>query len=107
MADAYDAITTDRPYRSRREKAEALKEIQNHAGTQFDPEMAGKFIAFLRRTSSDLGDLESQDLKDDHLLSQEQIQFLKKKYSSKILCLNRRRVKADQHQSDLSQPAGA
>lgn len=108
LADAYDAITTDRPYRARRGKAEAIQEIQSHAGAQFDPEMAGKFITFLRRTSTDPAELEADDLKNDHLLSLEQIQFLKKKYSSKILCLNRRRrAEVSQLQSDLSQPAEA
>lgn len=37
VADAYDAITSDRPYRKGRGHEEALWELQQHAGTQFDP----------------------------------------------------------------------
>jgi putative nucleotidyltransferase with HDIG domain len=37
VADAFNAITTDRPYRKARSKAEALQVLKKHAGTQFDP----------------------------------------------------------------------
>ncbi|HZR94206.1 MAG TPA: HD-GYP domain-containing protein [Gaiellaceae bacterium] len=37
VADAFDAITTDRPYRPGRSTAEAIAEIEAHAGTQFCP----------------------------------------------------------------------
>jgi putative nucleotidyltransferase with HDIG domain len=36
VADAFDALTTDRPYRKGRSKQEALEVITAHAGTQFD-----------------------------------------------------------------------
>jgi diguanylate cyclase (GGDEF)-like protein len=41
VADAYDAITSDRAYRSACSSAEALAELQDHAGTQFDPRCVG------------------------------------------------------------------
>ena len=37
VADAFDAITSDRPYRKARPIDEARTEIKKHAGTQFDP----------------------------------------------------------------------
>jgi len=37
VADAFDALTTDRPYRSARSVAAALDEIRAHSGTQFCP----------------------------------------------------------------------
>ncbi len=37
VADAFDAITSDRPYRKARSVAEAMEEIKKHAGSQFDP----------------------------------------------------------------------
>lgn len=36
VADAFDAMTTDRPYRRSRSKEEALRVLKDHAGRQFD-----------------------------------------------------------------------
>lgn len=44
VADSYDAMTSDRPYRKRRSRAEAVLEIERCAGTQFDPQIAAAFI---------------------------------------------------------------
>jgi len=44
VADAYDAITSDRPYRPPRSHEEALQEIKRHAGTQFDPQVVEVFL---------------------------------------------------------------
>jgi len=43
-ADAYDAMTTDRPYRSKLAKEEALGELKNNSGSQFDPEVVDVFL---------------------------------------------------------------
>jgi putative nucleotidyltransferase with HDIG domain len=37
VADAFDALTSDRPYRTRRHPFAALEELRAHAGTQFCP----------------------------------------------------------------------
>lgn len=44
VADAFDAITSDRPYRKGASFAEALAEIKRCAGTHFDPRVAEAFI---------------------------------------------------------------
>jgi len=44
IADSYDTITSDRPYRRKASKAEAMEEIRNNAGTQFDPLLVEKFL---------------------------------------------------------------
>ena len=44
VADVYDAMTTDRPFRPRKEGFEALEEIKRGMGTQFDPIIAQAFI---------------------------------------------------------------
>lgn len=49
VADSYDAITSDRPYRLRRTRVEALAEIQRCSGTQFDPEIVEAFVAAASR----------------------------------------------------------
>jgi HD-GYP domain-containing protein (c-di-GMP phosphodiesterase class II) len=45
VADAYDAITNDRPYQQARSPQTALTEIRNGAGTHFDPTIAEAFVA--------------------------------------------------------------
>ena len=44
VVDAYDAMTTDRPYRKHMRKKEAINEIIACAGTQFDPDVVKIFI---------------------------------------------------------------
>ncbi|MHB8108867.1 MAG: diguanylate cyclase domain-containing protein [Syntrophorhabdaceae bacterium] len=44
VVDAYEAMTGGRPYRKAVSKKEALKELRNCAGTQFDPGLVEKFI---------------------------------------------------------------
>lgn len=51
LADAYDAITSDRVYRKRLEEEEALKEIKEMAGTQFDPKVVEAFCEFIGELS--------------------------------------------------------
>ncbi len=43
--DAYDAMTTDRPYRKRLPHEEAIRRIKEGSGTQFDPRVVGAFLA--------------------------------------------------------------
>jgi diguanylate cyclase (GGDEF)-like protein len=38
VADAFDAITSGRPYRRAMSAEQAIEELRRHAGTQFDPE---------------------------------------------------------------------
>src|SRR5919201_1451157 len=44
VADAFDAMTSDRPYRRALTHGEALAEVERCAGTQFDPEIARIFL---------------------------------------------------------------
>lgn len=48
VADAFDAMTSARPYRLPLTIAEALNEIQANSGTQFDPHIASAFIRLVR-----------------------------------------------------------
>jgi HD-GYP domain-containing protein (c-di-GMP phosphodiesterase class II) len=44
VADTFDAMTTNRPYRHGLSQAEAVKEIQRVSGRQFDPEIAAALV---------------------------------------------------------------
>ncbi len=44
VADAYDAMTSDRPYRRRRTRSDAISEIERCSGTQFDPVIVAAFL---------------------------------------------------------------
>jgi HD-GYP domain-containing protein (c-di-GMP phosphodiesterase class II) len=44
VADAYDAMVSDRPYRSRLAHADAVAEVERCAGAQFDPRVAEAFL---------------------------------------------------------------
>jgi putative nucleotidyltransferase with HDIG domain len=61
VADALDAITSDRPYRSGSSFGTARSEIQKHAGSQFDPQVVEVFLQMPERLWSDLrAEIESQ-----------------------------------------------
>lgn len=44
IADSFDAMTSDRPYRPAMPVERALEEIHDGAGTQFDPDVARAFL---------------------------------------------------------------
>ena len=58
VADAYDAITTDRSYRVAATPKQALQELRRNAGIQFDPEV----VAALQAHLEGLGVVSSQEL---------------------------------------------
>lgn len=44
LADSFDAMTTDRPYRRRRPANEVFEDLQRNAGKQFAPEIVSAFF---------------------------------------------------------------
>jgi putative nucleotidyltransferase with HDIG domain len=44
VADAYDAMTSDRPYRKAMDREEAVRELKRCSWTQFDPKMVNAFL---------------------------------------------------------------
>jgi putative nucleotidyltransferase with HDIG domain len=52
VCDVYDALRTTRPYRDAWESERALAYIHDRAGIEFDPGIAGSFIAMMRKWDS-------------------------------------------------------
>ncbi|MCK9267206.1 MAG: HD-GYP domain-containing protein [Alkaliphilus sp.] len=48
IADSYDAMITDRPYRKALTPKKAIEEIEQNAGTQFHPVLAEKFVEIIK-----------------------------------------------------------
>ncbi|MTI49741.1 MAG: HD-GYP domain-containing protein [Firmicutes bacterium] len=48
IADAYDAMTSDRPYRSALDKKEAIEEVKGSAGTQLHPKLSEIFVGIIK-----------------------------------------------------------
>ena len=49
VADAYDAMGSDRPYRKKLDKDKILKELKDQSDKQFDPEVVKALISILDR----------------------------------------------------------
>ena len=47
LADAYSAMTTDRPYRKGLTVEQAAEQIARGRGTQFDPDLAREFVRMI------------------------------------------------------------
>jgi HD-GYP domain-containing protein (c-di-GMP phosphodiesterase class II) len=50
VVDAYDAMTSRRPYRTAMARDTALIEIASHSGTQFDHKVVQAFLQVIRRS---------------------------------------------------------
>jgi HD-GYP domain-containing protein (c-di-GMP phosphodiesterase class II) len=48
VADSFDALTTNRPYRKACTQEEAIRELQRCSGTQFDPDVVRAFCESLK-----------------------------------------------------------
>jgi response regulator RpfG family c-di-GMP phosphodiesterase len=58
VADVFDALTTDRPYRSAVSVDETLEYLQSNAGYQFDPEVVEAFCKAYERMTEESEDSE-------------------------------------------------
>jgi HD-GYP domain-containing protein (c-di-GMP phosphodiesterase class II) len=52
LADVYDALTSDRPYRSAWSKKDAVQYIEDQAGKQFDPRLVPEFLNMINNKVS-------------------------------------------------------
>jgi diguanylate cyclase (GGDEF)-like protein/putative nucleotidyltransferase with HDIG domain len=59
LADVFDALTSDRPYRKAMTQPQAMEYVRQHAGTHFDPKVVEALIAVLdvcQRRIAEMGD---------------------------------------------------
>ena len=61
VADAYEAMVADRPYRKGRTREEGIEELRSCSGSQFDPGLVEAFVAALEDAGpeAELGGIES------------------------------------------------
>jgi HD-GYP domain-containing protein (c-di-GMP phosphodiesterase class II) len=90
LADSYDAITSDRPYRKRRTHEEALAELTANAGTQFDPYLTREFVEIMSQpeTAQEIRGITAQLVSGQQLLSDQQFLLLKQSLNHKLTSLN-------------------
>ncbi len=55
VADSFDAMTSDRPYRRAMSVERAVSELEGGAGTQFDPDVVRVFVDMMDEDSADEG----------------------------------------------------
>ena len=60
VADTFDAITSDRPYRKGRSKEEAVLELKRVSGIKLDPRIVNAFLQVLQEISPEKQERESQ-----------------------------------------------
>lgn len=51
VADSYDAMTTDRPYRKGLTPEESITELERNSGTQFDPKVCEVMVGIIKEVS--------------------------------------------------------
>src|SRR5690606_27865682 len=57
LADSFDAMTTDRPYKRRRPVQDVIEDLQKNSGTQFAPEITSALLrGLLRETTGETKD---------------------------------------------------
>jgi HD-GYP domain-containing protein (c-di-GMP phosphodiesterase class II) len=67
VADAFSAMTSDRPYRTRMTHEQAFAELERNSGTQFDPEIVRVFVDEVRARPGAAGEALAAALDDAEL----------------------------------------
>ncbi len=73
VADAFDAITSDRPYRSSSSYTEARREIISGSGIHFDPDVVDAFLAVPESEWSDIRKIAESEDYIEHIIDRHEI----------------------------------
>ncbi len=77
LVDAFDAMTTNRPYRDAMSVEDAVKEILDKSGAHFDPYLVKKFINLdLEKEIKKIGDFD-RSYNDDYSVPEDKIPLLR------------------------------
>jgi len=87
VADALDAITSDRPYRVAASYADARDEIALHSGSHFDPAVVEVFLSIPEEEWCEIGEQAKTEDYSERIIDKHQIR-------SFIISLKRRRATA-------------
>jgi len=60
VADAFDGMTSDRPYRPGMEFQKAVEIIKSNSGKQFDPKVVDAFVQIVDNAINDLAELKKE-----------------------------------------------
>ena len=74
-ADAYDAMTSDRPYRKALSRKQAIYVIKRERGRQFHPRVADVLIAILEKEQEEVSKEIDEDVKS--LVKNDHYQYIK------------------------------
>lgn len=85
LADSFDAMTTDRPYRRRRSLEEVIQELRQNTGTQFAPEVVAPFCrALLKEVNGEVKPRRIMRLLGKDYVDSERIEPLLKQVISEL-----------------------
>ena len=101
VADAWDAMRSERSYRNPLTKKEALAEIKNNKGSQFSPEVADKFLKIVSKDDFSIKDsaIDSRSSKSSLSFNEDYFEYLFEESAEGIVVLDSefRIIKSNQY----------
>jgi len=105
VADAWDAMRSERSYRKPLTKEEALAEIENNRGSQFSPEVADKFLELVSKDNFSIKNsaIDSRSSKSSLSFNEDYFEYLFEESAEGIVVLDSefRIIKSNQYFLDM------